>query len=73
MSFPGDIEDFPGLDSIPCYSVEVVEGGGVKVKARKFDLENNKRLKNMAARDNNNQTVFVIIGGGMNESITSLT
>lgn len=60
----GDIEDFPGLDSLPCYSVELVEGGGVKVKARKTDLTANKRLKGMCPRDNNNNNVFIIIGGG---------
>lgn len=60
----GDIEDFPGLDSIPCYSVEVVEGGGVKVRARKSDLEANKRLKNMVPLNTSNDSVFVIIGGG---------
>lgn len=60
----GDIEDFPGLDSIPCYSVEVVDGGGVKVKARKHDLEKNKRMKNMVAKSPSNSNTFVIVGGG---------
>jgi hypothetical protein len=60
----GDIEDFPGLDSIPCYKVEVVPGGGVKVRARKSELASNKRLKEMASRDPNNNNTFVIIGGG---------
>lgn len=60
----GDIEDFPGLDSLPCFSVELVEGGGVKVKAKKSDLASHKRLKVMAPKDSSNNNVFVIIGGG---------
>jgi len=59
----GDIEDFPGMDSIPCYQVKV-EDGKIKVKARKRDLEANKRVKEMAKRDLNNSTTFAIIGGG---------
>lgn len=59
----GDIEDFPGLDSIPCYSVEVVDGE-VKVRARKSDLQSNKRLKNMVTKDSKNNNVFIIVGGG---------
>lgn len=59
----GDIEDFPGMDSLPCYQVKV-EDGKVKVKARKRDLESNKRVKEMAKRDESNQQTFVIVGGG---------
>lgn len=29
----GDIEDFPGFDSLPCYQVTVTEKGEVKVSA----------------------------------------
>lgn len=28
----GDIEDFPGLDSLPCYQVNVADDGSVKVR-----------------------------------------
>ncbi|KAL1139184.1 hypothetical protein AAG570_009243 [Ranatra chinensis] len=60
----GDIEDFPGLDSIPCYKVEVTSNGGVKVRAKKSDLAANKRMKSMCSRDMNNNTTFVIVGAG---------
>ncbi|KAK9499188.1 hypothetical protein O3M35_003685 [Rhynocoris fuscipes] len=60
----GDIEDFPGLDSIPCYEVEIQSGGGVKVRANKRQLESSKRVKDMKTRDPKNDNVFVIIGGG---------
>lgn len=59
----GDIEDFPGQDSIPCYKVNV-NNGKVKVRAKRSDLQANKRLKDMVKRDPNNETTFVVIGGG---------
>ncbi|KAG8228882.1 hypothetical protein J437_LFUL007619 [Ladona fulva] len=60
----GDIEDFPGMDSIPCYQVTVEKGGQVRVRARKDLLEANKRVKDMVMRDLNIQTSYVVIGGG---------
>lgn len=59
----GDIEDFPGQDSIPCYKVDVVQGQ-VRVRAKKSDLIANKRLKEMVQRDASNEQCFVVIGGG---------
>lgn len=63
FNFNGDIEDFPGLDSIPCYKVNV-EKGKVHVRAKRSDLQANKRLKDMVKRDPSNDTTFVVIGGG---------
>ncbi|CAB0005860.1 unnamed protein product [Nesidiocoris tenuis] len=60
----GDIEDFPGLDSIPTYQVEVSSSGDVKVKAKKSDLENQKKLKQMAVQNPSNNSTFVIVGSG---------
>lgn len=59
----GDIEDFPGLDSIPTYDIEVAEGQ-VKVRAKKSLLTSGKRIKTMAKRDPENPASYVIIGGG---------
>ncbi|XP_027239416.2 apoptosis-inducing factor 3 isoform X2 [Penaeus vannamei] len=59
----GDIEDFPGLDSIPKYDVEVVDGS-VKVMASQEHFGAAKRVKPLAKRDENNNTSFVVIGGG---------
>lgn len=61
--FNGDIEDFPGQDSIPCYKVSV-DQGKVRVRAKRSDLQANKRLKDMVHRDPNDDTTFVVIGGG---------
>lgn len=59
----GDIEDFPGLDSIPCFHVNV-EQGHVKIRAKISDLKNYTRVKWMTGRDKKDQRTFVIIGGG---------
>jgi len=59
----GDIEDFPGLDSIPSYEVKILSDGGVKVKARKADLKENKRSKGMCKLKNRTKN-YVVIGGG---------
>lgn len=59
----GDIEDFPGQDSIPCYKVNV-EQGKVRIRAKRSDLKANKRVKDMVKRDPDNDKTFVVIGGG---------
>ncbi|XP_028893898.2 apoptosis-inducing factor 3 isoform X2 [Zeugodacus cucurbitae] len=60
----GDIEDFPGLDSLPCFMVRVENDGKVKLRAKRTDLEKNKRLKDMVKRDKTNKQCIVVIGGG---------
>ncbi|XP_011251245.1 apoptosis-inducing factor 3 isoform X2 [Camponotus floridanus] len=60
----GDIEDYPGLDSLPCYKVRIDETGLVHVKAKRKDLDINKRVKDMSARDPENIKTVVIVGGG---------
>ena len=59
----GDIEDFPGLDSLHKFQVEV-DSGEVKVRARKGQLESVKVVKAMSKRDAANPENVVIIGGG---------
>lgn len=59
----GDIEDFPGQDSIPCYKVTVTDGK-VNVRAKRSDLASFKRLRGMVRRDKNNEQCFVVVGGG---------
>ncbi|XP_011342297.1 apoptosis-inducing factor 3 isoform X2 [Ooceraea biroi] len=60
----GDIEDYPGLDSLPCYQVRVDEAGLVHVRAKRKDLDVNKRVKDMSACDPQNVKTVVIVGGG---------
>ena len=59
----GDIEDFPGLDSISCFQVDVNDGL-VTVRAKKSDLETDKRIMPMAVKEARNGEIFVVIGGG---------
>lgn len=60
----GDIEDFPGLDSLPRFQVRVEEDD-VIIKADKNALENTRRTKGsvLAAFDEDKRT-FLIVGGG---------
>ncbi|XP_044763702.1 apoptosis-inducing factor 3-like isoform X2 [Coccinella septempunctata] len=58
----GDIEDFPGLDSLPCHQV-TIEDCKVKVRAKRSALENPKRVKPMCKRLNDDEH-YVVIGGG---------
>ncbi|XP_037939783.1 apoptosis-inducing factor 3-like [Teleopsis dalmanni] len=60
----GDIEDFPGLDSLPCFNVQVETTGEVKVRAKKVDLTESKRLKNMASYCPETNLTYVVVGGG---------
>lgn len=41
-----------------------VEQGKVRVRAKRSDLQANKRVKDMVKRDPNNETTYVVIGGG---------
>lgn len=61
-----------GLDSLPCYQV-TVENQNVKVRARRTDLEKNKRIKTMAKRDPNDSRTFVVVGGGPSGGICAET
>lgn len=70
--FPGDIEDFPGLDSLPCYTVTLTDptdesdakGRGVHVRAMRSQLVANKRVKELTTRDPANDETIVVVGGG---------
>ncbi|XP_030244432.1 apoptosis-inducing factor 3 isoform X2 [Drosophila navojoa] len=60
----GDIEDFPGLDSLPCYKVNVSDEGQVMVRMKRTDLEKSKRLKSMAKRNPKDERCYIVVGGG---------
>ncbi|XP_034249300.1 apoptosis-inducing factor 3 isoform X2 [Thrips palmi] len=59
----GDIEDFPGLDSLPCFDVSI-EAGKVKVKAHKEALKSSKTVKTMTSPCGKDSRSFVVIGAG---------
>ncbi|XP_069802371.1 apoptosis-inducing factor 3-like isoform X1 [Dendropsophus ebraccatus] len=59
----GDIEEFPGLDSLPCFKV-TVENGSVCIVTSKKALESTKRVKSMSSQSAGNRSTVVIIGTG---------
>jgi len=59
----GDIEDFPGLDSIPSFKVSVANGN-VKVFAKKCAFENSKIVKPLTRYNPENKRTFIVIGSG---------
>ncbi|XP_064647805.1 apoptosis-inducing factor 3-like isoform X2 [Lineus longissimus] len=61
----GDIEDFPGLDSIPKFDVRVDPKGQVIIHADKRSLEKFKRVKSMSCHEpEEDRSTILIIGGG---------
>ncbi|CAH1801502.1 unnamed protein product [Owenia fusiformis] len=59
----GDIEDFPGLDSLQKYTT-VVEEGNVKVKTFDKLLKSKIRVKEMSCFSEMEEDLYLIIGGG---------
>ncbi|KAM6946447.1 apoptosis inducing factor mitochondria associated 4 [Aplochiton taeniatus] len=59
----GDIEEYPGLDSLPCYKVKV-ENGKVYVSANKKTLGLTKRVREMSCRAPEVNHTVLLIGGG---------
>ncbi|XP_040194314.1 apoptosis-inducing factor 3-like isoform X1 [Rana temporaria] len=59
----GDIEEYPGLDSLPCYKV-TLENGSVHIAINKKTLENAKRVKAMCRHTASNRSTVAIIGAG---------
>lgn len=59
----GDIEEYPGLDSLPCYKVKV-EDGNVYVSINKKSLKLTKRVKEMCKMEPDIKHTIVLVGGG---------
>lgn len=68
----GDIEDFPGQDSLPCFKV-TVESGRVKVRAKRSELQSGKRTRAMVKKTSDDERTFVVIGGGPSGAICAET
>ncbi|KRF80775.1 uncharacterized protein Dvir_GJ16976, isoform E [Drosophila virilis] len=69
----GDIEDFPGLDSLPCYKVDVSAEGEVMVRMKRSDLEKSSRLKDMVKRQPQDERCFIVVGGGPSGAVCAET
>ncbi|XP_072163491.1 apoptosis-inducing factor 3-like [Diadema setosum] len=59
----GDIEDFPGLDSVPKFEVRI-SGDDVIVQANPEDFLSHKRVKKMVTCSPDDEKRVLIIGGG---------
>ncbi|KAI9584226.1 hypothetical protein GQX74_010561 [Glossina fuscipes] len=69
----GDIEDYPGVNSLPRYKVDVERGGLVMVRARVQDVPSSGRMQKMVKRDLENPLVYLIIGGGIAAQMCAAT
>ena len=68
----GDIEEFPGLDSLKKYDASVVNGK-IRVKAMVSDLKQKKRVKEMVAYSEKNTNVVLLVGGGPASTVCAET
>ncbi|XP_068122105.1 apoptosis-inducing factor 3-like [Hyperolius riggenbachi] len=59
----GDIEEYPGLDSLPCFKV-TVENGNVCLVTSKKALESVKRVKAMSSHCPSDRSTVAIVGAG---------
>ena len=67
-SVTGDIEDFPGVDSLVRFEAEERDGV-IKVRARKSMLEEGRRKRPVCKMTESEQKVVVIGGGGAGFSV----
>ena len=68
----GDIEEYPGLDSLKKYETTVVNGK-IRIRAYLSDLLDMKRVKGMCAYSDKNENVVVLIGGGPASAVCAET
>ncbi|XP_070573401.1 apoptosis-inducing factor 3-like isoform X2 [Ptychodera flava] len=68
----GDIEDFPGLDGVQKFEVDIKDDN-VIVKTHKKALEKTRRIKEMSSRSPDEEVNVVLIGGGAASSVCAET
>ncbi|XP_072301897.1 apoptosis-inducing factor 3 [Eucyclogobius newberryi] len=59
----GDVEEFPGIDSLPCHKVKI-ENKKVYVSINKKTIRQGKRIKHMGGAEPGNAHTVLLIGGG---------
>ncbi|KAK7925767.1 hypothetical protein WMY93_008077 [Mugilogobius chulae] len=59
----GDVEEFPGVDSLPCHKVKI-QNNKVYVSINKRTIRQGKRLKHMGRAEPGNGHTILLIGGG---------
>ena len=68
----GDIEDYPGLDSLQTYSVDVSEDGNVLVTIPKNQVALSKRTKELGHRNPDQKETIAVIGGGASAQVLTV-
>ncbi|KAI6652355.1 Apoptosis-inducing factor 3-like isoform X1 [Oopsacas minuta] len=68
----GDIEEFPGLDSLKKYDTTLANGK-IRVRANVSDLTQKKRTKGMVKFSEKNTNVVLLIGGGPASTVCAET
>ncbi|KAJ0004003.1 hypothetical protein NQD34_010217 [Periophthalmus magnuspinnatus] len=59
----GDIEEYPGMDSLPCHKVKI-QNSKVYVSINKKTIRQGKRIKHMGVAEPGNPHTVLLIGGG---------
>ncbi|XP_036975378.1 apoptosis-inducing factor 3 isoform X2 [Acanthopagrus latus] len=59
----GDLEEFPGIDCLPCHEVKILNSK-VYVSVKKKTLRQEKRVKNMGAATPGDTRTVLLLGGG---------
>ena len=60
----GDIEDFPGLDSLHKFEVDVTPEGKVKIRGNPAAISGPRRQKRLCQRNPESDQVIIVVGGG---------
>jgi apoptosis-inducing factor 3 len=69
----GDIEDFPGMDSLPCFEARL-QGDDIVVRADRDQIKSSTRTRGMChAAPADDKRVFVIVGGGAAGAVCAQT
>ena len=69
----GDIEDFPGLDSLQKFDVSTNDKGDVVVRANPHILKETRRVQPLCKRNPDNEESVVVIGGGAAAEVSMRT
>uniref|UniRef100_A0A3P9L5S1 Apoptosis inducing factor mitochondria associated 5 n=1 Tax=Oryzias latipes TaxID=8090 RepID=A0A3P9L5S1_ORYLA len=62
--YTGDLEEFPGIDSLPCHKVKI-QNSKVYVTINRKDLQQQKRIRSMGAAVPGVAHTILLLGGGI--------
>ncbi|XP_077995497.1 apoptosis-inducing factor 3-like isoform X2 [Glandiceps talaboti] len=68
----GDIEDYPGLDGVQKFEVDI-QDNKVVVKTHKKALEKSRRIQEMCSKSPDEESTILLIGGGAASTVCAET